>query len=163
MANSLRRDIDLLKEKLTERRAKHDVFKRKIDNLTRYTTAMSEGYVSSLNVIIDISSILEAYKTLMEELIKIVKETDLSVESLGDLSLLTKEKLAEVQKFFYERHDKLKALVAETAPDKIKSESLRNLEQIKDRFTVAAKVGQELGSQNGGQIAKLKQNLHKNS
>jgi hypothetical protein len=102
-------------KKLEELKVQWEDHKKKINSmkmnkseLIEYTKKISEGYVSNINIIVDISSILINYREFMNDLVKDMQTVfddtkSISILSQSDLDSLkntTDKKLDELREYF---------------------------------------------------------------
>lgn len=150
---SLRGQVDEIKRRLSEKQVKSEEYKKSVKD---YLSKVSDGYVTSINVIIDVSSLLAAYKKLLDDLLKVVGEANFASEGLGDLSEETTRKLAQLDNFFKEQFQKLTQLVKETTSDgETRNAYMKNLTNIQQLYSESLEKGKLLGQKGGKKLVKI--------
>jgi len=121
---SVRSQLDEKKKKIAEQAAKN----KAIMNLS---STLTNGYASSINIIIDISHLLQSYKDLIDELMTTLSALELSDEAVETLQTTTQKKLAELEARFKNEMKNLEKVMSNSEKS---SEFLNNLENIKQSF-----------------------------
>lgn len=110
------KQIDDVKTKIAKTRDLTATYNKKYKDLAEFNKTVSEGYINNLNVIVDISRLLNAYKDLMEQVIETLKKFDESITvdlqgvNLDHIKNLTVDSLRNVDSFLKTQTGSIKKL-----------------------------------------------------
>lgn len=136
-ANNLNEKIDLLKKKWndTGNTAKNMQLKNK--ELYEFSDIVSKGYITNLNIIVDISKLLLEHKKFMDELSKSLEELNSDItnfnvnpDEIKKLAGITSYNIDKITNFFSKDLNEIKELFSR----KNDTSSLANISTIESTF-----------------------------
>jgi hypothetical protein len=105
-SKSLQYQLETVREKIEKTSALALKYNKKLSELTEFNEKLTYGYINNLNVIVDISVVLNEYRMLMTSVIDKLQEFDSSIAddfqkiNIEHIRELTNEKLDNVARFF---------------------------------------------------------------
>lgn len=121
-----------LRKKLKEKQQKASEYAAKNKSMLELSKLLSDGYVSSINIIIDISGLLTSYKEVVTDLVATLESLNITDNGLIELQTETKAKLADLDVKFTEGLKKLTDVIQNSKDKESYSKNLKNLEAVKE-------------------------------
>lgn len=127
--------IDNIKKQFRENQTNIETHSQKYKDLIKFTNVLSEGYVSSIKLIVDISSLLESYKELLNEISTGLSKVDdtfkngLNTTDIRNLKNITEDNIIKLKSTFNAEYDKLATLVKTSTNNQ---NYIQNLDKVKD-------------------------------
>lgn len=141
----------------------------KYNELLSFANVMSEGYIASMQVIIDVSGLLASYKDLLGEISRGMADFDnlfkngINQNDIEKLKHLTDTNLKQINDVFAVEYDKLYNLISSTSGTN--STYLTDLEKVKGAVsqvgTKSATLGQALAQGGGKKRRSSRKNVPK--
>lgn len=135
-----------LRTKVEDVRRRIKQNQERYDELVRYAKVMSDGYVTSISVMIDMTALLTAFKELLEDLSRI----GMSGEGFTTLQKETIQKLNDLSTIFNSQYSKIEGFLSTEDP-----EYLTKLSKIKEAFDRARSAQPKVS---GGRLRIKKSN-----
>jgi chromosome segregation ATPase len=156
MAESLKTKIDQVRAKVAEHKSKDAAYKQKLESLKGYTTSISNSYVTSLDILLDVSSILSTYNTLVDSLLKEVQDLSPAEDlQLADIQSTANVTIARVTKFLADEKQQLVGRVAGISSDTEKLKHIEeNINKVQAFNQSATSQAASLGTKVGGSLVK---------
>jgi hypothetical protein len=117
-SSSIKHQLEQVRTKIETTSQVAKRFNDKLANLTEFNKSLTEGYINNLNVLIEISDVLNQYQTLMEVVINELQTFDSSISeefkkvNIDHIRDLTSSKLSKVNNFFKgPEYEKLRSLL----------------------------------------------------
>lgn len=163
--NNVKAQIAKLKQQFQDNQQLARKHALKYNELLSFANVMSEGYLASMQVVIDVSSLLGAYKDLLDEITKGVSEFDsifksgLNQSDIEKLKNLTENNLHQIKNVFSVEYDKLYKLIAAASDNNPKY--ISDLERVKSAVIQVDNKAPALQAalQNGGLKPKPKKKV----
>lgn len=153
---SLAKNLELARNYAVEAAKKQQLRNEKLAKISKLNELLTAGYINNLNVIVDISKLLNEYKLTIDEIFKQLQQIDqFAAKELDGLSLdhikeLTSESVANIGKFFQTEVKNIKDLLSSVGKT-AEIEKLNRTEQnFKDTFDQANNVITTVGVAKGG-------------
>lgn len=160
-SKSLQLQLETVREKIGKTSALALEYNKKLSELTEFNERLTYGYINNLNVIVDISVVLNEYKILMTSVLEQLQQFDSAVAddfkkiNIEHIRELTSEKLDNVARFFQSSDfSKLK----ETLLSQGKTEATMKINQTENNFKdIKLKANKTYSAiKQGGKTKKLK-------
>ena len=136
-ANNLNEKIDLLKKKWNDTGNTAKSMQLKNKELYEFSDIVSKGYITNLNIIVDISKLLLEHKKFMEELSKSLEELNSDItnfnvnpDEIKKLTGITSYNIDKITSFFSKDLAEIKDLFSR----KNDTSSLANISTIESTF-----------------------------
>ena len=129
MATELTDKMTSIKE-LIAKRKDNGTFVKKIETMKSYAEQVSDGYVASLHVIIDMSKYFETYRKELEDITQLINE-DSVMQQLNGLDASIVKKMNQLNEFFKGQVEQLKIASKSIVDSEHKKQLLENLENVK--------------------------------
>ena len=103
---SLLQQLENVREKINKTSSLAVEYKKKLNELTSFNEELTYGYINNLNVIVDISAVLNEYKMLMTSVLEQLHKFDSAVAedfqkiNIDHIRQLTSDQLSKVERFF---------------------------------------------------------------
>lgn len=162
-SSSLLQQLEVVREKINKTSNLAGVYKNKFDELSAFNERLTYGYINNLNVIVDISYVLNEYKLLMTSVLEQLQQFDSTVVddfkkiNIEHIRELTSEKLNKVANFF-NSDDFLK--LKETLISQGKTDAASKINETEHNFKSIQTAAQgtliSMQSQRGGIKSKHK-------
>lgn len=154
-SSSLMHQLEAVREKIGKTSNLAGMYKEKLNTLSEFNERLTYGYINNLNVIVDISFVLNEYKLLMTSVLEQLQQFDSTVVddfkkiNIEHIRELTSEKLNKVANFFNSQ-DFLK--LKETLVNQGKTEAASKINESEQNFkTIQSSARGTLASmQQGG-------------
>lgn len=136
-SSSLMHQLEAVREKIDKTSSLAGMYKEKLSKLSEFNESLTYGYINNLNVIVDISFVLNEYKLLMTSVLEQLQQFDSTVVddfkkiNIEHIRELTSEKLNKVASFFNSQ-DFLK--LKETLVNQGKTEAASKINQSEQNF-----------------------------
>lgn len=127
MNTALTNQLNDLKAKVKDKQTKLQEYSTKNKAMFDLSKKLTEGYVSSISIIIDLSTLLAAYKDIVDDVSHMLDSINVSDTSLDNLKTETNTKLAQIKDKFATEHARLATMLKNSKNETF----LQNLDNIK--------------------------------
>ena len=159
-SSSLMHQLEAVREKIGKTSNLAGMYKEKLNTLSEFNERLTYGYINNLNVIVDISFVLNEYKLLMTSVLEQLQQFDSTVVddfkkiNIEHIRELTSEKLNKVANFFNSQ-DFLK--LKETLVNQGKTEAASKINESEQNFkTIQSSARGTLASMQQGGKKKVR-------
>lgn len=134
---SLLQQLENVREKINKTSSLAVEYKKKLNELTSFNEELTYGYINNLNVIVDISAVLNEYKMLMTSVLEQLHKFDSAVAedfqkiNIDHIRQLTSDQLSKVERFF---NGKDFSNLKETILLQGNTEAANKISKVKDNF-----------------------------
>ena len=153
-SSSLMHQLEVVREKIGKTSSLAGMYKEKLKTLSDFNENLTYGYINNLNVIVDISFVLNEYKLLMTSVLEQLQQFDSTVVddfkkvNIEHIRELTSEKLNKVATFFNSQDFvKLKETLINQGKTDAASKISESEQNFKSIQTQARSVMQQGGNQ----------------
>ena len=105
-SSSVLAQLEAVRNQITKTSRVASEYKKKLNELTSFNEELTYGYINNLNVIVDISAVLNEYKILMTSVLEQLHTFDSAISedfkqiNIDHIRQLTTDQLSKVESFF---------------------------------------------------------------
>ncbi len=153
----INKQLDDIRLKMAKTKELTEKYNKKYDELVKFNRLLTDGYVNNLHVIVDISSLLNAYSVAMSDILMQLSKfdeillKDIDNSSIQHIRELTSESLRGVNTFFEREVSKIKDIFMNFGRDDV----VRKLNTVQGNFVTAQNESRQI-LQNGGRRIRLR-------
>lgn len=139
-STNLNSQISKLKDQFVKNKEIAKEHAAKYNELITFANVMSDGYIASMQVIVDVSSLLNSYKDLLEELNTGIAEigtafnTGINASELEKLKNSTENSLSKIKNVFSTEYEKLYSVISRVSGNPQFISDLNNVKALVDKI-----------------------------